>query len=58
MNREREKTEFGALLALLCGALSTGAAGILVRLAEDRTYGDGVLARLPGVAISGPLGAV
>ena len=34
MNQEREKTEFGALLALLCGALFTGAAGILVRLAE------------------------
>lgn len=34
MTREREKTEFGALLALLCGALSTGAAGILVRMAE------------------------
>jgi drug/metabolite transporter (DMT)-like permease len=34
MSREREKTELGALIALFAGALSTGGAGILVRLAE------------------------
>jgi drug/metabolite transporter (DMT)-like permease len=34
MHREREKTELGALIALFAGALATGGAGILVRLAE------------------------
>lgn len=34
MHREREKTELGALVALFAGALATGGAGILVRLAE------------------------
>jgi drug/metabolite transporter (DMT)-like permease len=34
MNKEREKTELAALIALFAGALSTGGAGILVRLAE------------------------
>jgi drug/metabolite transporter (DMT)-like permease len=34
MSNEREKTELGALIALLVGALCTGGAGILVRLAE------------------------
>jgi drug/metabolite transporter (DMT)-like permease len=34
MNRQREKTEFGALIALFVGASCTGGASILVRLAE------------------------
>ena len=34
MNQQREKAEIGALIALFSGALCTGAAGILVRLAE------------------------
>ncbi len=34
MNRERDHTESGALIALFAGALSTGGAGILVRLSE------------------------
>jgi drug/metabolite transporter (DMT)-like permease len=34
MKRERDHTEFGALIALFAGALSTGGAGILVRLSE------------------------
>jgi drug/metabolite transporter (DMT)-like permease len=34
MRRERDHTEFGALIALFAGALSTGGAGILVRLSE------------------------
>jgi drug/metabolite transporter (DMT)-like permease len=34
MNQERDHTETGALVALFAGAMSTGGAGILVRLAE------------------------
>jgi drug/metabolite transporter (DMT)-like permease len=34
MKSAREHTEFGALIALFAGALSTGGAGILVRLSE------------------------
>jgi drug/metabolite transporter (DMT)-like permease len=34
MKRARDHTEWGALIALFAGALSTGAAGILVRLSE------------------------
>lgn len=34
MNRHREKTEFGALITLIAGALCTGGASILVRLSE------------------------
>jgi drug/metabolite transporter (DMT)-like permease len=34
MKRERDHTEFGALIALFAGALATGGAGILVRLSE------------------------
>ncbi len=34
MKRQRDHAEFGALIALFAGALSTGGAGILVRLSE------------------------
>ncbi|HEY6922206.1 MAG TPA: DMT family transporter, partial [Steroidobacteraceae bacterium] len=34
MSRHREKTEFGALMTLVTGALCTGGASILVRLSE------------------------
>ena len=34
MKRQRDHVEIGALIALFAGALSTGAAGILVRLSE------------------------
>jgi drug/metabolite transporter (DMT)-like permease len=34
VNRHREKTEFGALITLIAGALCTGGASILVRLSE------------------------
>jgi len=34
VNRHREKTEFGALMTLVAGALCTGGASILVRLSE------------------------
>jgi drug/metabolite transporter (DMT)-like permease len=34
MNQERDHTELGALIALFAGAMSTGGAGVLVRLAE------------------------
>ena len=34
MKRQRDHAEFRALIALFAGALSTGGAGILVRLSE------------------------
>lgn len=34
VNRHREKTEFGALITLIAGAMCTGGASILVRLSE------------------------
>src|SRR5271155_2891557 len=34
MKRQRDHVEIGALIALFAGALSTGGAGILVRLSE------------------------